>query len=100
MASLRPQIVFCELKYSTYARAACWEASKMPGTGPEMSATLARVIVLSVMPVWFLKPSHEPAFAVPVGEPLPFDLPPASPFCSSTVCGRISSSSTTSTFIW
>lgn len=48
----------------------------MPGTGPEMSATFARVMVVSVIPVWFLNPSHEAAFAVPVGEPLPLDLPP------------------------
>ena len=27
----------------------------------------ASVIVLSVMPVWFLKPSQLPAFEVPVG---------------------------------
>src|SRR6478735_5546193 len=37
----------------------------MPGTGPEMSETFAIVIVLSVMPVWFLKPSQLPALALP-----------------------------------
>ena len=42
-------------------RVACCADSKMPGTGPEMSATLAIVIVLSVMPVWFLKPEQLPA---------------------------------------
>src|SRR3954451_11257366 len=67
-----------ELKYAAYARVACWADSKMPGTGPEMSATFAIVIVLSVMPVWFLKPLQEPALVLPVAalSPVPW-VPPA-----------------------
>ena len=50
----------------------------MPGTGPEMSATLAIVIVLSVTPVWFLKPAQLPALVPPVAEftPVPWAAPP------------------------
>src|SRR3954453_12260281 len=68
------------LKYCTYALVACWAAVKRPGTGPLMSEELPIVIVLSVMPGWFLKPSHEPAFTPgTAAAAAPFGLPPVAP---------------------
>ena len=55
---------------------ASWADWKRPGTGPEMSATLATVISESVMPVEFLKPSHDPAFTPPSAEVLPLPVGP------------------------
>src|SRR5215212_8456215 len=61
------------LKYWTYALVACCAAVNSPGTGPLMSEELPRVMVLSVMPFWFLKPAHEPAL---MPEPAGGLLPP------------------------
>src|SRR3954463_4206276 len=69
------------LKYATYAFTASWLPSKRPGTGPETSELLPIVIVLSVMPVWFLNPLHEPALVLPVAalSPVPSVPPPEPP---------------------
>ncbi len=39
----------------------------MPGTGPEMSATLANVIVSSLIPVWLWKPVQSIRVTPPFG---------------------------------
>src|SRR3954451_1424764 len=67
------------LKYWTYALVACWAAVKRPGTGPLMSEELPMVMVLSVIPGWFLNPAQEPAFTPATEAPPPFGVPAAEP---------------------
>src|SRR3954466_5132154 len=74
------------LKYCTYALVACWAAVKRPGTGPLMSEELPMVMVLSVIPGWFLKPAQEPAFTPGTATaPPPVDVPPAEPVAAPPV---------------
>lgn len=69
--SLRPQMSDWLLKNARYAAVPSRADSKSPGTGPLTSEELARTISSSVIPVWFSKPSHEPARAPPVASPSP-----------------------------